>query len=423
MAGPDVPVDVAAVPSTAAGAEAEPDVDEPIGVSTVELFFDLVFVFTITQLTGILHGDPTARGVGRAALVLCVVLWMYGGFMWLTNSVSPRSGAARLLVLASMLGFFTMALAIPDAFGDAGLAFGLGYLAVTIVHAGMFAASGATRTAIVRILPGNVGGAALVVAAAGTEGWVDTTLWCAAIALLYGWPWVVGLEGFTIRPAHFVERHGLVVLIVMGESVIAVGIGAEGLPVDAELVLAAGLGLVLVAAMWWTWFDGDDERGERALTAMAPERRPVAALVAFGYAFLPILGGIVLVAAGAEEALAHLGEALDRAGAWFLAAGVAAFLAGEVGYRLALGIRPIRERAVTAAVALATVPLGTEVGAEVQMGALVALLVGLVLVERKDRHRAALVGPRAGVGPTPVTVPAPPRYGEDHRRGDLPPAG
>jgi low temperature requirement protein LtrA len=392
--------------------------DEEVAVSTVELFFDLVFVFTITQLTGILHDDATARGVGRVALVLGIVMWMYGGFAWLTNAVTPRSGVARLLVLASMLGFFVMALAIPTAFGTSGVAFALGYLVVTMVHAGMFLMSPRGSPAgIVRIIPGNLAGAGLVLAAAWAEGHVDWFLWAAAIVVMYAWPWIVGLQSFTVRPAHFVERHGLLVIIVLGESVIAVGLGADGLAVDAELVLAAGLGLVLAAAMWWTWFDGEDERGARALAALPEESRAFAALGAFGYAFIPLLGGVVLMAAGAEEAIGHLDEDLDHAGAWFLGGGVAVFLAGEVGYRLALRIQPVRGRAITAALAIATVPLGTEGGPELQMGVLVALLVALLVLE----HHVADVHVALEGAEPPPDAPDPPLYGEDHERGDLPP--
>jgi low temperature requirement protein LtrA len=362
--------------------------DEPVRVSSLELFFDLVFVFTITQLTGVIHHHPDWLGVGRALLVLVVVWWMYDAFIFLTNAIPPTAVAIRLLVMASMAAFFTMALAIPDAFGDAGLAFGLAYLFVVVLHGGMFLLSeGGSPRGIVRIAPGNLLGALLLIVAGVVDDPWQGLLWVGVVAIFCLQPFLAGTSEFRIRPAHFVERHGLVLIIVLGESIIAVGLGAAGLPVDVPLVLAATLGLALAAAMWWVWFDGDEERSEVALADVPEERRARVAVLAFGYAFVPIILGVVMVAAGAEEALAHLDGHLSTAGAWLLAGGVALYLLGDVAFRVALGIKPYKPRLVATVVALATVPAGTEVGGELQMFLLVLVLAGLAVIG--DRKRAA----------------------------------
>jgi low temperature requirement protein LtrA len=312
---------------------------------------------------------------------------MYGAYIFLTNAVPARTVLTRVLVLFAMGGFFIMALAIPDTFGDSGLAFGFAYLFVVLVHAGMFLlGEGGSPGGIVRIAPGNLLGAALVLAAARSEGTAEMAFWAAAVALMFALPFLAGTSEFRIKPAHFVERHGLVIIVALGESVIALGIGAEGQPVGWRLVVAAGLGLTLVAALWWAWFEGEDERAEVALADEPEERRARIAVYAFGYSFIPLLMGIVLVAAGAEEAIAHPQAPLTTAGAWFLAGGVAAFLVGDVCFRVSLGLRPLVPRVVAAGLALLTVPVGTELDGKAQMGVLVLVLVGLAVAGDRSRQ-------------------------------------
>src|SRR5215218_6231447 len=196
-------------------------------VSTIELFFDLVFVFAITQLTSFLAGEPTAVGLGRAVLIFGNLWWIYGGYAWLTNAVPPRAPALRLLLLLGMGGFLVVALAIPTAFGGGGLLFGLGYLLVTLVHTGMFLLSSheSAVLAVRRLGPANAITAALLLLAAFTDGALQWTLWVAAFGLHWVSPFFTAVPGFPIRAAHFVERHGLIVLIGLGESIVAIGIG------------------------------------------------------------------------------------------------------------------------------------------------------------------------------------------------------
>jgi low temperature requirement protein LtrA len=227
-------------------------------VTTLELFFDLVFVFTITQLTAVLYHDPSGRSLVQVVLVLGVIFWMYGGYAWMTNAVSANTPKRRLLLLGGMAGYFVLALAIPGAFAGSGLAFGLAYLAVVLVHSGLFmrASAASVVRAIVRLAPWNVSSALLVVLGGALGGSAQYALWSAAFVLEWFTPVIRGTSGFDIGAAHFVERHGLVVIVAIGESVVAVGIGASHLAVDGGLVLAAALGLALSACLWWPYFGG-----------------------------------------------------------------------------------------------------------------------------------------------------------------------
>jgi low temperature requirement protein LtrA len=289
-----------------------------VRVSTIELFFDLVFVFTITQLTTLLVAEPTGVGVGRVVLIFGNVWWMYGGYAWLTNAVPPREPVVRLLMLVGMAGFLIVALAIPLAFGSSGLAIGVGYLVVTFVHTGLFlrASQESAVRAMFRLGPYNVVTAAMLLAAGFVGGPARWALWTAAFVLHWASPAVTAVGGFRIRAGHFVERHGLIVLIALGESVVAVGLGVQGHhELTAGLILTAVLGLALAAVLWWLYFDGEDQWAERALDEAPDTRNPWLALFAFGYAFLPVLGGIIVLAAGVREGHRRLrppGDGGDR---------------------------------------------------------------------------------------------------------------
>jgi low temperature requirement protein LtrA len=364
-----------------------------VGVSTIELFFDLVFVFAITQLTSLLAGDPTAAGLARVALVFGNLWWMYGGYAWLTNAVPPRELPLRLLVLLGMAGFLIVALAIPTAFGGGGVAFGLGYLLVTLVHTGMFLLSSQESAvrAMRRLGPVNAVTALLLLAAGFTGGASRWALWTAALVLHWGSPVFTAVSGFPIRAAHFVERHGLIVLIALGESIVAATVGATGGDLRAGRVVTAVLGLALAAALWWLYFDGEDERAERALDAATRERTPWLALCAFGYAFLPVLGGIIVFAAGVKHVVVQDRESLTAWTAWFLAAGVAVYLLGLAWFRRLLGIGSIAARLVLAGAVLATPLAGLALSPGAQLGVLAATVVAGVLAESawERRGRAA----------------------------------
>jgi len=352
-------------------------------VTTLELFFDLVFVFTITQLTAVLYHAPTLRSLAQVVLMLGVIWWMYGGYAWMTNAVSAHTAIRRLLLLGGMGGYFVLALSIPRAFSSSGLAFGLAYLVVVGVHSTLFARASSANVvkAILRLTPFNLASALVVVAGGAIGGRPQYVLWALAFAFEWLTPVMRKPSGFAIGAAHFVERHGLVLLVAIGESVVAIGIGASHLPVDAALVAVAGLGLALSACLWWLYFGGDDDRAERALGALAPVERAWAALAAFGYWHIPMLLGIVTVAAAERRAFAKPFTALSWPLAALLGGGIAAFLAGDVLFRRALGIGRLDVRAGAAALAVATLPLGAAVFPAAQIGALVVLLVAAIVVE------------------------------------------
>jgi low temperature requirement protein LtrA len=360
--------------------------EDTIRVTTLELFFDLVFVFTITQLTATLLEDPGWLALLQAILMLGVTWWMYGGYAWLTNAVPPNTTVRRLLLMAGMAGFLVMALAIPDTFdGHGGLAFGLGYVFVTIVHMALFTKTSAESAvrAILRLAPFNLVAAGLVLLAGIVGGTAEYVLWSAAFVLQVISPYLSGQEGFVIQAAHFVERHGLVVIIAFGESIVAIGIGAGEMPVDLALVGVAVLGLALTGCLWWLYFGGDDdEEAERALGNTPHERRPVVGLWAYGYAHLMLLFGVVLIAAGVKKAIGHAFEHASMPAAWYLAAGVALFLMGDALFRRVLSIGRNGLRVVAALVSLLTVPLGLSTVVVAQLGVLVLVLLATLVAER-----------------------------------------
>jgi low temperature requirement protein LtrA len=375
-------------------AQAEGAGSEEVRVSTIELFFDLVFVFAITQLTSLLAGDPTVAGLGRVVLIFGNLWWIYGGYAWLTNAVPPRAPMLRLLMLLGMGGFLVVALAIPTAFSGGGVLFGVGYLMVTLIHTGMFLLSSQESAvrAMRRLGPANAITAALLLVAGFTQGPLQWTLWAAAFGLHWVSPFFTAVSGFPIRAAHFVERHGLIVLIGLGESIVAVGIGVAGHQPRPDTVVTAVLGLTVAAALWWLYFDGEDERAERVLDAAAVDRTTWLALYGFGYAFLPVLGGIIVFAAGVKNAVIQYGQPLTASTAWFLAGGVATYLVGLAWFRRLLGIGPVGARLPIAGVVLATVMVDLAVAPEAQLGALAAIMVGGVLAESAWMHRKGRKG-------------------------------
>jgi low temperature requirement protein LtrA len=356
-------------------------------VSTLELFFDLVFVFTVTQLTAVLTHDLSWASLGQVMVMLALIWWMYAGYAWLTNSISTRGLRQRAILLGGMAGYLVLALAVPGAFHGSGLAFGVGYFIVTAVHASLFiwTASAQSSRAFLGIAPYNLFNATLVIVGGALGGSAQAVLWTVAAVLEWSTPWVGNREsqsGFEIAPEHFVERHGLVVIVAIGESVVAAGIGAAGLAVDAELMLAVVLGLLLSAGLWWAYFGADDdEQAERALTDAPARRRPWMALEGFGCAHYVLLLGIVLVAAGLKKATGHPYDALTFGQALTLGGGVAVFLAGDVLFRHVLGLGRSLHRGVAAVLALATVPLGSEIAAVAQLAVLAALLAAALVGE------------------------------------------
>jgi low temperature requirement protein LtrA len=353
-------------------------------VSTLELFFDLVFVFAITQVSHVFGHAHGTLDFLRAFLVLAVVWWMYGGYAWLTSNVGTTELVHRVLLLCGMAGFLVMALRIPAVAERHGAAFGIAYLVVVLVHAALFThAPNSSARGILAVLPFNLVLAAFVTASGYVRPAWNWLPWLGAGLAIVATTMARRERAFQLSPSHFVERHGLVVLIALGESVVATGAGAGDLPVGLSLVIAVVLGLALAAALWWSYFDRDDERAEHAMTRAVGSDRARLAVYAFYYAHLLMIAGIVLAAAGLHEAVAELERPTAGAAAWLLAAGVALYLVGSAGYRRLLAIGRIRPRLVGAALTLGSPLLGNTLGSSVQVTAVVALLIGMLVAERR----------------------------------------
>jgi low temperature requirement protein LtrA len=291
--------------------------EPPLRVTTLELFFDLVFAFTLTQLATLMARGFTAADAARVLLIFGLLWWMYEGYAWLTNARPPVHTAERLLLLVGMAGFLTIGLAIPAGFGGSAVALGIGYLVVVVVHGVMYFR---VNRNIVRVTPFNVVSALLVIGAGllrGSSGTVPPAgyvLWALALVVQLGSPLIVHPKNlFELRPAHLSERHSALLLVALGESVAAIGVGAgrlagrSGLQ-DARLAVAAALGLALAATLWWIIFGaGDEEKAEQVLTAASSERRTGLALSAFFYGNIPLLLGLVAMASA-------VGEAIERSG-------------------------------------------------------------------------------------------------------------
>jgi low temperature requirement protein LtrA len=360
---------------------AAPPDDEGVRVSTLELFFDLVFVFTLTQLTGLLAAEPDAAGLAKVVLLLSVIWWIYDGYVWLTNALPLDALRHRLLLIGGMGGFLLMALAIPTAFAGSGTAFGVGYLVVVALHSGLYVyETSASQAAAVRgIVPYNLAAAVLLLAGGVVGGDTQWALAVAGSALLWSVPFIVSLEGFRIAASHFVERHGLVVIVALGESIVVLGVGAVGAEVELELALIALLGLALSASLWWTYF-AEEDAIERAMVDAPAAERPRLAIL-FGYVHVVLLFGIVLVATGLKKAIPDPLDSFTDATAVALAAGAAFFVAADAALLRVLGIAQTWMRVAASAAVLITIPLGA-VSAALQVAAIAAIIAAALALER-----------------------------------------
>ena len=350
----------------------------PSRVSTAELFFDLVFVFAITEVTGVIVSSPDGVGVGRAAVELAVIFWMYGGFAWLTNTHPPDTLPRRAVLLVGMGAFFVVALATPHALGDSGVVFGAAYVAIVAVHAVgfiVFEGRSAIRS-VARFLPTNLLSALLLLCAGFLHGHAVIVLWIVAALVQVVSPFVMRLEtAFTINTEHFGERHGLVILIVLGESVVGVAAGSEYADLSAQTVLGALAGLLVLTTMWWLYFGtGDDERAVEAMEAAPAARRPIRAITGYFMAHYVMIFGVLLLAAGLRLTSGHFFRPAGAPIAWLLAIGTAAFVLGSAAFRVALHFADPRRRALAALACLAMTVPGRTVSTAVELLGLATIL-------------------------------------------------
>jgi len=290
-----------------------------------------------------------------------------------------------------MAGFLMIGLAMPDAFQGDGVVFCLGYLVVVVIHAGLFTQATAPSkiVGIVRVAPFNLSSAVLLIVAGSLGGSTETALWTAALALQILTPFVTPTQGFRIEPGHFVERYGPLVLIVLGESIVAIGAGGRRLPLSTSLVGTSVLGLALTAALWWIYFPGDEVRAEAVLRATPDERRRARALAAFFYAQIPMLLGVVAIAAAIKTALPHPTAVATQSHAGLLAGGASSFLAGDLWFRTVLGISWGVWRTLATPLLLATAGVGLTSSITAQLAVLVAVLAVALAGEsvREDHEK------------------------------------
>jgi low temperature requirement protein LtrA len=376
-------------------------------VTSLELFFDLVFVLALTQCTALMAGTPTWGGILKGLLVLGVLWWAWVGYAWLTSVVDPEEGSVRLVMFAAMAALLVAALCVPGVFGDDALLFACAYAVVRAAHIGLFGLASreddALRSSVVGLAVSTAIGVGILVIAAFTSGAVQVSLWGLALLLDMGGPFLFGAEGWKLVPGHFADRHGAIIIIALGESIVAIGAGASA-RVDAGVVVAAVLGIVVAAALWWLYFDVVAIVAERRLTkATAGRERNEIARDSYSYLHLPMVAGIALIALGLKKTLAHVGDPLGDVPAAAMLGGGAAYLLAHVAFRWR-NIHTLNRQRLLCALALLAL-VGVEIGVKppslATLGALAGLLSGLILYEAihlaevRDRIRHQLA--RGGV--------------------------
>ena len=368
--------------------EVEPEIEgeEEAGhpVTTLELFFDLVFVFALTQVTGFMSVDPTWEGVGKGMLILAALWWTWGAYAWLTNEIDPDEGSSRLAVFGAMAALFVAALAVPHAFDTDAVLFGLAYFAVRLMHIVLFAEATPhldVRQATFRLARTAIPGPALLIVAGFLDGGAQIACWLLALAIDYSGPYVFGVRGFSVSADHFAERYGLIVIIALGESIVAIGIGAAGIELDAVVVTAAILGLALACALWWAYFDIVALVARRKLVEARGHERARLARDSYSYLHLPMFAGIVLIALGAKKVIAHVDEPLESVPAFALCVGVALYLLSHdaIRYRNVRSVNP--RRCLASAVCLGLTPVATRVDAVVALALVAAVAIAFVAHE------------------------------------------
>ena len=352
-------------------------------VAPLELFFDLVFVFALTQVTLLMSNKPTWAGLGEGMLVLSLLWWAWAAYAWLTNYIAADEGVERLLMFGTMGAFLLAALAVPEAFGDEALLFAIAYAAARWLHIFIFAEANDdvdTGQAIVRLARTALPAPLLLIAGALAGGSAQTVIWLVALAIDFGGPFVFGVRGFQVSAGHFAERFGLIVIIAIGESIVAIGAGLEG-EVDGGVVAAAALGLVVACMLWWSYFDWVAIDGERRLSRARGHHRALMARDSYSYLHLPMIAGIVLLALGVKKTIGDVGEPLKTAPAVALFGGIALYYAGHIAFRYRNTRTLYHGRPVALVVALALIPVAAEVDALVALGMAAALTSALVAYE------------------------------------------
>jgi low temperature requirement protein LtrA len=382
----------------------DPEMRESETVKPLELFFDLAFVLVFTQCTALMAADPTWDGIARGMLVLGVLWWAWVGYAWLNSVIDPEEGAVRIVMFAAMAGLLVAALCVPDAFGDRALEFAIAYAVVRFAHIALFVIASREdpelRHSVWGLAISTSIGVGLIVGAALFESPIRELLWVLALALDAGAGLVIDARGWRLNPRHFAERHNLIIILALGESIVALGIGAQ-IELTTGVIVAAVLGIGLAAALWWIYFDVVSLVTERRLV-LAEEgdvlTRNRLARDSYSYLHFPMVAGVVLAALGLEATIAHVDHALPVEEAFALLGGVAIYLLGHVALRWRNAHTLNRQRFALAIVLLALVPAATEVASLTALVVVNVLLWAMIAYEtaRYDDRRYRL---RHGLDP------------------------
>jgi low temperature requirement protein LtrA len=354
-------------------------------VTALELFFDLVFVLAVTQCTALMTHEPTWEGVGQGTVVLGLFWWTWIGYAWLTSVVDPEEDAVRIAMFAAMAAILVASLAIPHAFGDDGLTLAIAYGVVRAAHIALFMLASRDdpqlRRSVVGLGMGTAVGVGLVVAGSFLDAGPQLAVWTVALVLDVCEPLFFGADGWRLMPGHFAERHGLIIIVALGESIVALGVGADAGLAGGE-ILAAVLGMVLAAAMWWAYFDHVSIAAVQRLEE-AESGRERNELARDGYSILhfPLVAGIVLAAFGLHETLAHMHDHLHAVPAFGLAGGLGVYLLGHVAFRWRYFHSVKWGRLVAAGASFAMVPIATSIDAIVSLALVTAIAVALIVYE------------------------------------------
>jgi low temperature requirement protein LtrA len=384
--------------------ERPPQVEGEERVTPLELFFDLVFVLSFTQVTFTMAHDPSWEGLGEGMLILAAVWWAWAAYGWLTNTIDPDQNLNRLCMFAAMAAMLVVSLSIPQAFGDRGLLFGCSYFFVRAMHLVLYVTNTKrdddtdNLQAIMKLAPGLLLGSALLIVAGALDGGARTSVWIIAILIDWSTPLLFGSEGFRLHPGHFAERYGLIIIIALGESVLAIGAAAE-ISLSTGEVVAALLGITAVVALWWAYFDIVAIVAERRLKEAPPGEQAPLARDSYSYLHFPMIAGIVLLALGLKRTLADTGEPLDTVPAIALCGGPALYMIGHIAFRFRNVGTLNKHRTVATVALLALIPLALSADALGALTAVSVLLAGLIAYEA-IRFREARARVRANPSAT-----------------------
>jgi low temperature requirement protein LtrA len=356
-------------------------------VTPLELFFDLVFVLAITQCTALMSHDQTWSGMAQGLLILGVLWWAWVGYAWLTSVIDPEAGAVRLVIFAAMAAMLIVSLSVQEAFGNLAITFALAIGAYRTAHIVLFWIAGADdqdlRRSVIGLAVSTAIAVGILIVASLFDGFAQGALWALAIFFDMAGPYFFGAEGWKLVPGHFAERHGLIVIIALGESIVAIGVGASG-ALDLGIGTAAVLGMFLAAALWWTYFDVVALVSARRLDEAEIGRvQNELARDSYSYVHLLMVAGVVLMAYGLKVTIGHTDEDLHDVPAFALLGGLAVYLLGLVAFRYRQVQTINRRRLGLAIVLLFLIPVATSMAALISLALAVVSMWALITIEHR----------------------------------------